>query len=198
MTKRLIVSLATLVALLVPVVWFGGCVSVPLPPDSTDSGVAAPQLDLRVGVEANRVRPFSDELVHALRESGVFTQVDLTDRLAGPPDLVAKIEHGWQANAAIPFFTVLSLGLVPTIVDESYGLAFSLHAPQSPAERIVIDTRWSGRVWFGLVAAPLNVSPGRTSEDWRRQPRWLAHVRRELGSRSSELEALALRGRSPR
>jgi len=196
--KALALIVATLVAVLVPAVFFGGCVSMPLPPDATDSSLPSPHLDLRVGVERNRVAPFSAELVHALRASSMFARVDFTDRLTGTPDLVAKIEHGWQANAAIPFFTVLSLGLVPTIVDESYGLAFSLHAPESPAERVLIDTRWSGSSWFGLAAAPLNALPGRTSEDWRNQPRWIAHVRREVRLRSAELAVLARRGRSPR
>lgn len=181
---------AVLVALALVLAWTGGCVSTPLPPAAPDSA-SAPPLQLSVGVEADRVEPFSDELVRSLRATRLFASVERLERLAQPPDLVASVERGWEGNAAIPFFTVLSLGLVPTIVDETYGLAFSLAAPAAPERRVVIDTRWTGKVWLGLAAAVLNASPGRTSDDWRAHPRWPAHLRRSLGVRSAEIELLA-------
>jgi hypothetical protein len=181
---------AALVALALVLAWTGGCVSTKLPAAAPDS-VSTPPLELSVGVEADRIQPFSDELVHSLRAAGIFERVDRLDRLSSTPDLVARIEHGWQGAAVIPFFTVLSLGLVPTIVDETYGLAFSLHAPAAPERRVVIDTRWTGKLWLGFAAAVLNVSPGRTSDDWRTHPRWPAHLRRSLGVHSAEIELLA-------
>jgi len=181
---------AALVALALVLAWTGGCVSTKLPPATPDS-VSAPPLALSVGVEADRVEPFSDELLRALRATRTFERVDRLDRLADAPDLVARIEHGWQGAAVIPFFTVLSLGLVPTLVDETYGLAFSLSAPAAPERRVVIDTRWTGKLWLGFAAAVLNASPGRTSADWRTHPRWPAHLRRSLGVHSAEIELLA-------
>lgn len=185
--RRAALFVATALALLVPLVWFGGCTSQPLPPAA---GAASPRFEVSVGVEADRVAPFSNELVRALRASGCFAEVDLVDRLQRPPDLLAKVEHGWQANAAIPFFTVLSLGLIPTIADETYGLAFSLRARAAPEQPVLLETRWRGRVWFGLVAPLLNIAPGRTSEDWRTQSRWIEHLRSELARNRAALEPL--------
>ncbi len=191
--KRL-AAVAAVAALALALAWSGGCVSAPLPPASGDGAVAAP-MDLTVGVEPARVEAFSDELLRSLRASGAFARVERIDRLATPPDLLARVEHGWEGTAAIPILTVLSLGLVPTIVEETYGLAFTLRAPGSASPAVAIDARWTGRIWLGLASAPLNLSPDRTGADWRGHPRWAAHLRRSVGRRSPEIEALA--GRPP-
>ena len=175
-----IVALATLLA------WVGGCVSAPLPPAVDEDGASSRlELELELGVEADRVAPFSDELVRSLAASGIFARVDRLDRFASPPDLVATVEHGWRGNAAIPIFTAFSLGLIPTVVEETYGLAFTLHAPHAAAPALAIDTRWSGRIWLGLAASLLNLSPDRSGEDWRTHPHWIAHLRHTRSSRAA-------------
>ena len=191
--RKLAVS-AAIAALASLLAWVGGCVSAPLPAAVDEDG-ASSRLDLELGVEADRVAPFSDELVRALAASGIFARVDRLDRFASPPDLVATVEHGW--NAAIPIFTALSLGLIPTVVEETYGLAFTLHAPHAAAPALAIDARWSGRIWLGLAAALLNLSPNRTSEDWRSHPRWIAHLRQAVSLRAAEIERLAVAQPAP-
>lgn len=59
---------------------------------------------------------------------------------------------------------------------------------------VEIDTRWTGQTWLGLLSALLNVSPGRTSDDWRMHPRWVAHLRHAVGLRRAEIEALVRSG----
>ncbi len=184
---------AAIVVLTLLLAWVGGCVSAPLPPATEEDGTT-PRLDLELGVEADRVPPFSDELVRSLAASGVFARVDRIDRFASPPDLVAKVEHGWEGTAAIPIFTAFSLGLIPTVVEETYGLAFTLHAPHAAAPALAIDTRWSGRIWLGLPAALMNLSPDRSGGDWRTHPGWIAHLRHAVSLRAAEIEALARQG----
>jgi hypothetical protein len=113
--RKLAVS-AAIAALASLLAWVGGCVSAPLPAAVDEDG-ASSRLDLELGVEADRVAPFSDELVRALAASGIFARLDRLDHFASPPDLVATVEHGWRGNAAIPIFTALSLGLIPTVVE---------------------------------------------------------------------------------
>jgi hypothetical protein len=190
--RRALLAVGALVSLAL-VAWIGGCVSTPLPPPA-EQPPGASRRSLRLGIERHRVAAFSDELARVLSATGRFASVDPLEELQRAPDLIASVERGWEGSAAVPFFTVLSLGLIPTIVEETHGIAFALRAPDGSPARIEIDARWSGSTWLGLASALLNASPGRTGDDVRDDPRYAEYFARKLGERQAEIESLAQRG----
>jgi hypothetical protein len=97
----------------------------------------------------------------------------------------------------IPFLTVFSLGVIPTLFEERWGLAFSLRRPERPAPGLSIDARWSGRTILGWLSAVANLSPQRSSEQPTLHPRYAEHVAALLAAHSAEIDGL-LDSRSPR
>ncbi len=171
---------------------------MPLPPRSGAAEVTravALRFPAVVGIEADERRFASENLARCLRETGVFASVEPLDRLDRPPDLVARVEGTGAGTAAIPILTVFSLGVIPTLVEESWGVAFSLGKPASPERRISIDARWSGRTILGWVGALANLSPDRSSEQPTADPRYARHVAALLAAREVEIDALLERTR---
>jgi hypothetical protein len=193
------VALAAIIAAVV-VASCGGCVSMPLAPRPTDADQdLATDVDFSavVGVEPDGRHLATAELVRCLRQTGLFSSIDLLDRLDRPPDLLARVEGTGAGTGVIPFFTVFSLGVIPTVFEERWGLAFSLRRPESPTPGLSIDARWRGRTILGWVGAFANLSPDRSSEQPTLHPRHVEHVAALLATHSAEIDAL-LDPRSPR
>jgi hypothetical protein len=198
-SRRVLVAFAAIAAAAV-VASCGGCVSMPLPPRpgaAESARVAAVRVPVVVGIEPDRRHLATEELVHCLRQTGLFASVGLLDRLDRPPDLLTRVEGTGAGAGVMPFFTVFSLGVIPTLFEERWGLAFSLRRPESSGPGLSIDARWRGRTILGWVSAVANLSPQRSSEQPTLHPRYAEHVAALLAAHSAEIDAL-LGPRPPR
>jgi hypothetical protein len=152
-----------LILLFVTIATFGGgCASSSLPPTLSATAKArlkSAQLTFTVGVETYKYPAYSDALVKALRNTGVFVRVDHLERFSSPPALVARVEREIYGSSAIPLRTLLTLGLVPTTTEESFGYAFSLSRPGREAQRIPVEYLYRGRTTLGWKALFLRLTP---------------------------------------
>jgi hypothetical protein len=99
------------------------------------------RLGYTVGVEPYYSPGYSDALLTALQNTNLFVSVKPLDRYTTPPTLIASVEEPYYGGVAtIPIWTVLSLGIVPTVVHESFGYDFSLRF--SDDERHRYDVRY--------------------------------------------------------
>jgi hypothetical protein len=161
-TKRF-AHLIPLILLLVTIATFGGgCASSTLPPDLSTAEKATlktARMAFTVGVETYKFPAYSDALVKALRNTGVFVRVDHLERFSSPPALVARVEREIYGSSAIPLWTLLTLGLVPTKTEESFGYAFSLSHPDLESRRIPVEYSYRGRTTLGWEGLFLRLSP---------------------------------------
>jgi hypothetical protein len=152
-----------LILLLVTIATFGGgCASSTLPPalSATEKArLKTARMAFTVGVETYQSPAYSDALVKALRDTGVFVRVDHLERFSSPPALVARVEREIYGSSAIPLWTLLTLGLVPTTTEESFGYAFSLSRPGQEAHRIPVEYSYRGRTTLGWEALFLRLTP---------------------------------------
>ena len=152
-----------LMLLLVTLATFGcGCVSSTLPPDLSvgeKARLKTARMAFTVGVETYKYPAYSDALVKALRDTGVFVRVDHLEGFSSPPALVARVEREIYGSSAIPLWTLLTLGLVPSTTEESFGYAFSLSRPGQAARRIPVEYSYRGLTTLGWEALFLRLTP---------------------------------------
>ena len=88
-----------------------GCASSALPPRLSAAEKAklkGAHLPFTVGVERYVAPAYSDALVKALRNAGVFARVDHLERFTSPPALVARVERRIYGSTVIPVATLLT------------------------------------------------------------------------------------------
>jgi hypothetical protein len=61
--------------------------------------------------------------------------------------------------------TVLTLGLLPTVVDEKHGHVFSLRSGRKEGDALGIECTFTGRTTLGWLAAALNFLPNHALRD---------------------------------
>ena len=173
-TKRY-AQFSPLILLLVTMATFGGgCASTALPPvlSATEKAtLKTARMEFTVGVETYTYPAYSDALVKALRDTGLFVRVDHLERFSRPPALVARVERQIYGDSAIPIWTFLTLGLVPTKTEESFGYAFSLSRPGQEEHRIPVEYSYRGRTTLGWEGLFLRLTPN-YSADPERSPRF--------------------------
>jgi hypothetical protein len=152
-----------LILLLVTIATFGGgYANSTLPPDLSATEKATlktARMAFTVGVETYKFPAYSDALVKALRNTGLFVRVDHLERFSSPPALVARVKREIYGSSAIPLWTLLTLGLVPTKTEESFGYAFSLSRPGLESRRIPVEYSYRGRTTLGWEGLFLRLSP---------------------------------------
>jgi hypothetical protein len=93
-----------------------------------------------------------------LQNSGLFKEVVWSDS-GKKYDLIAKVEQRVYGTATIPIVAILTLGIVPSIIEEDHGHVFSLQAIDETSTKITISTKYTGNTILGWVAIPLWISP---------------------------------------
>ena len=173
----------------------GGCASQTLPPRLPADLLAlnaATHFPLTVGVEKFALEAYSEDLISQLRRTGLFDRVDYVDRLAAPPDIIAKVENGVSGTAVIPVLTLLTLGIIPTTVTESWGTIFSLRSRLAPNESVGVNFHYQGRTTLGWVAVLLNLSPDR-GLDAQSSRRFTDALRASIAEHTAEIRAMVQR-----
>jgi hypothetical protein len=160
-----------------------GCASTTLAPPlgpAERAELARTRFERALCVEAHPVAAFSAELTRVLRASALFPSVEPCESAEGAQaELLASIDGHGFTTPVIPFWTALSLGLIPTHAEEEFGFRIVLrrrHA-RAPAEAVTIETRYRTRTTLGWVALLLNRSSDRTSgaaHDHARHREWIA------------------------
>lgn len=155
------------------------CAVSPLPPRLTTAQATRLHelpLNRTVGVERHANDVYSRKLEEALTASRVFKQVAPLESFSKAPDLVARVERQVHGAATIPAATFLTVGLVPTIVDEEHGFVFSLAPASRKTNRTVIDASYRGPTILGWAALPAAGSPDSTLSDPEKTERFRAMI----------------------
>lgn len=80
-----------------------------------------------------------------------------------PPDWTVRVERRIHGEAVLPWLTLLTLGIVPTFVDEEHGLSFCFEAPDDDARGALhVEVAYSGRTTLGWIALLDGPVPGRS------------------------------------
>jgi hypothetical protein len=166
--------------------------------------LAAPPLELSVVVvnwspkfAAGRdPSAYASHITDLLQASHAFRSVeyDPTGGAVAKADLVA--EHGGEYcnSAIIPIFTIVTLGIVPTIWNETdcNGVVFrSARAPSDSSRAIDVHEKRTGKAVMGWAALPLGLFPGWSWHTGRDQPAYQQAFRLAIIRRQAELLNLA-------
>jgi hypothetical protein len=171
----------------------GGCASTTLPPKLTPEQRALlhkKPFGLTVGVEEYEFPVYSDGLLNALAKTHLFARVDHLKNFTAPPDIVARIEETIYGSATIPILTGLSLGIIPTTVNETHGYSFSFSPTGGGATRVPIRFAYSGPTTLGWWAVFLNILPNRTMRDVEDHPRFIDSLSWQIVVKRDAIESL--------
>lgn len=110
---------------------------------------------------------YATQLADLLRSSHAFRSVTYDASGTAVADLVAESTGDYCNTALIPLFTILTVGIIPTIWTETEctGVVFRRRGggpPVSPDSALSVHIRYTGRSVMGWVAAPLALFPGWT------------------------------------
>jgi hypothetical protein len=190
--RRKLLAAVVVLTVLVGVAVGGGCGSFSLPPKPTDAQLAilrSTHFRATVGVEPYKYPVYSEHLVSDLRSTGLFDAVELLDKIE-KPTLVARVERPVYGKAAIPFWTIVTLGIVPTTVEEEHGHAFSFRPASRSEAPVLIDYTYRGPSTLGWVAFFLNFAPNRSGDNPIETPRFREGLAIAVSSRREQIANL--------
>src|SRR5262249_46928145 len=150
----------------------------------------AAQLDLTVGICEHHAPWGRDDLVAGLGRRRLFRRVDRLESFGEPPDLTATVQVFGSPDNKLPIWTVLTLGLVPTVGKGFDGVTVTLAAP---AARATLDVRIEQQDlvvigWAGLAMLP--------APEWvlssSYNQRMFDRIASELAARAEAIETLPL------
>lgn len=141
-----------------------GCATTRLPPRLSESERAilseARQFNVVVAVQEYKYPVYSTRLIRDLRSTGLFKTVKHAEDLRGV-DFLVRVEDTVYGTACIPLLTGITLGIIPTTVQEEHGNDFSIEpwfAMENKA-KVRIPFRYSTESVLGWKALFLNFSP---------------------------------------
>jgi hypothetical protein len=149
-----------------------GCASSKLPQKLSESEmqkIQSTELPYNIAVEEYQYPVYSDKLKTHLNNAKMFKIVEYTiveyTNQTPPPTLIAKVEDRIYGTACFPLLTFITLGIVPTIVEENHGDSFSLSSPGNPNDKVMITFRYRSTSILGWAGLFLNLHP-----DWWLSP----------------------------
>jgi hypothetical protein len=128
------------------------------------------------------------EASHAFRSCGLTTGPDAS------ADLLATSSGQHCNTAIIPLFTILSLGIIPTVFDDEdcEGLVLHpSHSRSSTSAEVEVEVRHKGKVVMGWAAVPLGMLPGWSHGSLREDPRFRERFRLNILRRRADIDRLA-------
>jgi hypothetical protein len=185
----------------------GGCYAQQLPPSPSPEEAAvlrqgalpyavivAPWDSIAAARQHQDRQAYADATFRWLRHSGAFATVRLGNGQDSTADFLAFPTGAYCNTAVIPVFTILSLGLIPTIFTDTNcegAVLHPLHPPTGRPDSVVLSSELSGRVIMGWLALPVGAFPGWTHGGPRDHTRYRNQVRLSILSHRSRLVALA-------
>ncbi len=148
-----------------------------------------PDTSKRLGKDAGA---YARSLAELLAESHAFRSNRMEAEPGSDTDLIASPTGVYCNTAIVPFWTILSIGLVPTVFDEENCDCMVLRSAKLPAAGSVeVGVEYKGRVVMGLAAVPLGALPGWSHGSAREDTRYRVRFRLEVIRRRGEIERLA-------
>jgi hypothetical protein len=107
-----------------------------------------------VGVENYKYPAYSDSLFNALKGADIFTDVKYLNSQDDFEDIsyTARVNKRIYGTAVFPFWTIITFGIIPTIVSERHGESFLLTSTET-GKQYPIEVIWTGETilgWWGL------------------------------------------------
>jgi hypothetical protein len=185
----------------------GGCFAQRLPP-APSAGEAAtlrqPPLPYAVAVmpwdaataakRGQNPQAYGDAAYRWLKGSGAFSSVQSTPSDLLGVDLIASSTGAYCNSAVIPLFTLLSLGVIPTLFTDHdcEGIVFRPN-DANRTDSVALSYDQEGRVIMGWLALPIGFLPGWTHGSALEHPRSRDRARLAVLAHRTALAALASR-----
>ena len=169
-----------------------GCTSAALPPMPLERDLAtvrATHFGATIAVEAYKHPVYSQRLVEALRSTGLFDEVDTLENLPDA-DLVARVERHIYGTATVPIFTLLTLGIVPSTVDEEWGESFTFRRNGADEPTVPVEFSYVGKSTLGWVAGIKSISSDVTNDNPRETRRFHEAFSVVICSNAEAIESL--------
>jgi hypothetical protein len=140
---------------------------------------------------------YSSHLVELLKASNTFrtTTYDSTRRTHA--DLFATPTHDYCNTALLPFATILTLGIIPTIWNEEECTGVVFHSPRDSSDTgdsVIVRMHVGGKAMMGWLALPFGLVPGWSWHTGRNQQAYQQAFRLAILKHRDEL--LMLSGRA--
>jgi hypothetical protein len=157
-----------------------GCASSTLPAALSRADAnrwADAHIDATVGVEVYHWHAYSDALQTALQGTHLFASVKPLDQCATPPTHIARVEEPYNGGVAtLPIWTFLTLGIIPTVVNESAGYDFSLQLSTNPNKQTHVRYTCPTTTTLGWIALPELFFPDMTWGNCEWSDRFRGHL----------------------
>lgn len=138
---------------------------------------------------------YAHSLATLLKASGAFRSSRFDPRHETDADLSATSTGIHCNSAVIPIWSILSLGIVPTVTEDEYCEGMVLRSARTPSSSSVeIEIRHKGTVVMGWFAIPLGFLPGWSHGDMEDDSRYRERFRLSILRRRAEIERLVERG----
>jgi len=135
---------------------------------------------------------YARSLADLLTRSKAFRTVRFEAAPGVDTDLIASSTGLYCNTAVIPLFTILSLGTVPTIVEDEECQAMVLRSARAPTRTSTeIVARYKGSVVMGWAVVPLGAVPGWSHGSLREDDRYAERFRIEIFRQRARIAELA-------
>jgi hypothetical protein len=136
---------------------------------------------------------YAGGLAEVVAASGAFRAFRY-ERSSSPSnqDLVATSTGLYCNTAVIPIFSIISLGVIPTIFQDQQckGMLLRTAAGRPKREGVVVEVRYKGPVVMGWAAVVIGALPGWSYGSADTDPRFVERFRLAVISRRGEIERL--------
>jgi hypothetical protein len=136
---------------------------------------------------------YAGPLAKILSRSGAFrTNQYQRAAIPGKQDLIATSTGVYCNTAALPFLTILTLGVVPTIFrdEQCQGMLLRKSSDDLPRKGITIEVRERPLLVMGWVAVPMGLLPGWSYGEVKDDERFAQRFRLAVLERANEIHAL--------
>jgi hypothetical protein len=137
---------------------------------------------------------YAGSLAKLVARSGAFSQ-SRYERSSNPSgqDLVATPTGEYCNSAVIPIFSIISLGIIPTIFQDEQctGMLLRKRAGLPKREGIQINARYKGPVVMGWAALVVGLAPGWSYGEAADDARFAERFRLAVIRRRTDIERLA-------
>lgn len=139
------------------------------------------------------IEAYSQPVVDLLAKSHAFTSVQLDLKRVRTADLVVASAGDYCNSAVIPFLSLITLGIVPTVFTDQacVGMVFRAMHDSMHVDSVTVHYAHEGRVVMGWLAIPIGFLPGWSHRDASEGKRYRERVRLEVLKHRDELARLA-------
>ena len=177
---------------LIIVIFFSGCASSKLPERLSVlkmQKLKSTNIPFSVSVERYKYPVYSESLETNLSNTKIFKIVEKDDQISNP-ELVAKIEDRIYGTACVPVWTLLTLGIIPTFVEENHGDSFSLSSPTNPNKKVNVTYRYRSTTVLGWLGLFLKFHPDWSFSSYEHSQRYLDSFAYEIAIKAESIKAL--------